>query len=113
MYFSKGSSRGEIIKALVNLEPGNPESFLTAEIGGKVYDSIQAVKNDDKTYHVEVLQKGGNPQIFDGNKIFALESLDEQQAMKIFCAFLKKRDAQPLPAGAKNITTAAANERIR
>ena len=113
MYFRKTAGKGEIIKALAELEPGNPESFLTAEIGGKVYDSIQAVKNDDSTYHVELLRKGGNPKIFDGNRIFACEELTKEAAINLFLAMLKRRDSLPMPKAAKEITTAAANNRIQ
>ena len=112
MNFSKGSEKGEILKALVTLEPGNPDSFLVAQIGGKVYDSIQAVRNDDKTYHVELLRKGGNPKIFGGNQIFAIEDLTQEAAIKLFMAMLQRRDSLPMPAGARNITTAAASNGI-
>lgn len=112
MYFSKTAGKGEIIKALASLEAGNPEQFVIAEIGGKVYDSIQATKNPDKTYHVELLRKGGNPKVFGGNRIFACEGMTQEAAMKLFLAMLKRRDALPMPKAAKEITTAAANNRI-
>lgn len=113
MYFKKTAGTGEVIKALVTLEPGNADDFVIAEIGGKVYDSIQAIKNPDKTYHVELLRKGGNPEVFNGNQIFALESIPQESAVKIFMAMMQKRDKLPMPKGAKNITTAAASNRIQ
>jgi len=111
MYAAIGTPTAKIIKALISLKAGDPESFLTAEIGGSRYDSIQAVKESDGKYHVELLRKGGNPNVFDDNRIFALDEVEEAAAIKLFMTMLQKRDKMQMPAGFKEITTAAANNR--
>ena len=48
---------------------------------------------------------------FDGNRIFALDEVEEAAAIKLFMTMLQKRDKMQMPAGFKEITTAAANNR--
>ena len=111
MYFKRNAGKGEIIKALLKLKPGDPESFLTVDLNGEKYDSIQAIRNEDSSYHVELLRKGGNPKIFSGNRIFACAEITQEAAIKLFLAMLMRRDALPMPKAAKEITVAAANAR--
>lgn len=112
MYAAVGTPTGTILKALVSLKAGNPDSYLTVEIGGRLYDSIQAVKETGGKYHVEILRKGGNPEIFDGNRIFSLDGVEEAAAIKLFLAMIRKRDKMQMPAGFKETTAAAAASRI-
>ena len=109
MYADKGTSSGKILKALATLIPGDPDSYLTAEVGGKTIDSIQAVRNEDQTYHVELLRKGGNPNVFNGNRILACESVGLEAAIKLFTTVLKRRDASGVPMSKFKDITAAAN----
>lgn len=104
----KAASRGEIIKTLCNLVPGDVNSFLTVEIGGKVIDSIQAKRDKNGLYHIEVLQKGGDPGLFDGIKILAMDDVKQETAIRIFLAVIKKKDISDIPGGKFRDTTKAA-----
>lgn len=105
----KEASRGQIIKTLCNLVPGDVNSFLTVEIGGKVIDRIQAKRDKNGLYHIEVLQKGGDPGLFDGIKILAMDDVKQETAIRIFLAVIKKKDISDIPGEQfKDITKAAA-----
>ena len=108
--FKKGSGIGEVLKALAQLEPGNEDSFLTAEIGGKVYDFIQAKRLEDGLFHVEFARKGGDPAVFNGNELFAI-TVPHNSAVMLFKAFLEFGDSTPMPEAARNVTAAAAANR--
>lgn len=104
----KAASRGEIIKALCNLVPGDPDSFLTVEIGGDVIDCIQAKREKDGLYHVEILEKGGDPEVFNGEKILSMDDVKQETAIKIFLTVIKKKDISDIPGGKFRDTTKAA-----
>ena len=108
MTVNTGTPVSVIVKALIILRPDEPNSFLTLEIGGKRYDAIQAVKNRNGKYHVEILRKDGKYKAFNGNSIFAKDDIGEDEALELFMAMLVKRDRMQMPAGFKEISATAA-----
>ncbi len=107
MFFEAGTSIAKIIKCLIDLEAGNADDWATAEIGGQVYDSIQAKKNNNGSYYVEILRKGGDPRVFSGNRIFTAYHLSESTTINLFMEMLKQRDRMPMPSGFRETTNTA------
>lgn len=91
MYFKKGASFAEVLKALVSLEAGNMDDYVTAEIDSPKLEFVQAKKQPDGKYYVEVAKKGGNPKIYDGNQLFKKADLEEGEACEVFLETLKNK----------------------
>ena len=114
MTLKRGASNAEIIKAIANLKPNNPESFLIVEIGSDRIDSVQACMDSDKTYHVEILRKGGNLSVFDGNRIMVKEKVSLADTITIFKGIAETGDTSTIRkqyAGFKDNTMRCLKER--
>ena len=114
MKLSREASKAEIYNAIGKLKPNNPDSFLIVEIGSDRIDSVQAYMNPDKTYHVEILRKGGNMTEFNGNRIMVREKVSLADTITIFKGIAEAGDTSTIYkqyAGFKDNTTRYLTER--
>jgi len=114
MTLERGASNAEILKAIANIKPNDPESFLIVEIGSDRIDAVQACMDSDKTYHVEILRKGSNLSEFDGNRIMVREKVSLADTIRIFTGIAEAGDTSTIYkqyAGFKDNTTRLLKER--
>ena len=96
MELSKGASKAEICTAIANLEPNNPDSYLIVVIDSDRIYAVQACMNSDKTYHVEILRKGGKMSEFDGNRIMVREKVSLADTIRIFLGVAEAGDTSTI-----------------
>lgn len=88
MFLKKNESVKALLK-LKNLRAGDPYSYITVGINSPEIDSFQAKKQPDGRYYVELLVKGGDPRVFDGNRILMQENVSSVTAIGLFTAVMQ------------------------
>ena len=91
----------QIIKALCNLEPGNADDFLIVEIGEGNFDALQAAREANGEYHIELLLKGGDPELFNGERIISMDHIEQADAVKFFLVAMRAKDTTQAAARAQ------------
>lgn len=86
----------KVIEEIEKLVPGDPDSFLVADVKRNNIEFIQTKRNEDETYHVEIGVNNGTG-MFDGITIYAADGVSMWKAIRYFA--LMATDSPTLPEG--------------
>lgn len=114
MTLYRDDPKSKIIKAIGNLVPGDPGSVLILEVRSEKIEAVQAYRNSDDSFHVEILRKGHNISEFGGIRILVREDVPLEVTLLIFLGIAEAGDTSTISKhyGAfKDSTTRLLNKR--